>query len=75
MAAPLPSEFALIVPVDPLNPTCDELRAILDGETGLTALLSRWWSAWFKSDGTFTEEFETQICNLPCGSDDTTSTS
>lgn len=74
MSAPLLSEFEAIVPADPLNPSCIELKAMLDGETGLTALLSRWWSAWFSSNGSLTPAFTAKICDLDCGGSDTSST-
>lgn len=76
MPAPLPSEFRSLVPADPSNPTCAELRAIM---VGLPALLERWWSAWFNADGTLSEEFQSEICSIGCsgggGSSSTSSSS
>lgn len=71
MACPLPSEFAAIVPVDPDNPSCEELREIM---LVLPVLLERWWSCWFNPDGTLTDEFTAEICALPCGSSTSSST-
>lgn len=71
MAAPLPSEFESLVPLDPSNPSCAELRAIM---TGLPALLERWWSAWFELDGTLSEEFVAALCATGCGGDASSST-
>ena len=75
MSLPLPSEFEALIPADPNNPTCEELRALMDRETGLQALLYRWWAAWFNEDGTFTEEFTSEICNADCGGSGSSSTS
>lgn len=70
MPAPLPSEFRALVPADPSNPTCAELRAIM---VGLPALLERWWSAWYNPDGTLTEEFINELCETSCSGDTSTS--
>lgn len=73
MPAPLPSEFRSLVPADPSNPTCAELRAIM---VGLPTLLEQWWSAWFASDGSLSEEFTVEFCALPCnGGGDSSSSS
>jgi len=73
MPAPLPSEFRSLVPADPSNPTCAELRAIM---VGLPNLIEQWWSSWFASDGSLSEEFTAEFCALPCnGGGDSSSSS
>jgi hypothetical protein len=74
MSLPLPSEFQALIPADPNNPTCEELRALMDRETGLQALLYRWWSYWFNEDGTLSESFTADICNADCGGNSSSST-
>jgi hypothetical protein len=64
MACPLPSQFENLVPLDPDNPTCEELAAIM---TELPKLLLEWWSCWFREDGTLTDEFSDSICAISCG--------
>jgi hypothetical protein len=63
MACPLPSQFENLVPLDPDNPTCEELAAIM---TELPKLLLEWWSCWFREDGTLTDEFSDSICAISC---------
>ena len=71
MACPLPSQFENLVPLDPDNPTCEELAAIM---TDLPELLLEWWSCWFREDGTLTDEFSDSICAISCGGSPVTTT-
>jgi hypothetical protein len=71
MACPLPSQFENLVPLDPDNPTCEELAAIM---TELPKLLLEWWSCWFREDGTLTDEFSDSICVISCGGSPVTTT-
>lgn len=62
-SCPLPSQFDVLRPADPQNPTCDELRNILLNGNNLIADLS---ACWFNEDGTLSDSFRAQICATSC---------
>lgn len=62
-SCPLPSQFDVLRPADPQNPTCDELRNILLNGNNLIADLS---ACWFNEDGTLRDSFRAQICATSC---------
>jgi len=64
VSCPLPSEFAALVPADVANPTCEEIRAILENWSNLVA---DWVSCRYNEDGTLTESYATELCDVNCG--------
>jgi len=52
MAAPYPYEFRDLVPLNPDEPTCEEVTRIMET---LPGLMERWWSFWYNDDGTLTQ--------------------
>jgi hypothetical protein len=78
MAAPLPSEFAALVPAEAsatlaeTNATGAELRTIMLGtgsNDSLAELMALWMESWFNSDGEITADLRTELCALDCVQD------